>query len=836
MRQQRNERAVQGVAGLRLQHKMEAVIALQPRDRRRRRSQHAHLRWTRALQPASYFSRDRERLLELVAAHQHIRQRAERRIVHPAAKAQFLVGEALVVVPCGVLDGVVLRKIRLQDHAAGRRAAAGASRDLRDELERSLGGAEVREAEREVGAHDPDERDAVHVVAFGDHLRADQNVELARMQLRKHAFKIVPAADGIAIEPRDARLRKHGVQQLFQPLRARPEELDVVAAALRARLRDARRESAVMAFQPLLALMQRHADGTVAAFDGGAAGATEHHRRIAAAIEQHHRLLAAPQAFREFLRQPRRDHALALAGAGLRRGCAHELGPHVHDLHFRQRTLLHALAQLDEPILLLARVVERFQRRRRRAQHNRRAGELAAHYRDVARVIARRLFLLVTRVLLFINDDECQVTHRREDGRARPHHDARFTTPNAAPLLGTLVVAQGGVQQRDFAAERLHQLRRRRRRQSDLRHQQQRGAPGDEHALHRREVHRRLARAGHTVQQRDGEPALDRARDVIERHGLCRVQLEIHRPRRQRRHMKRRRLGDNFNQPALAQRRQRAQRQRQRSGIVERHASARRPQRLKQALLIVIQWTLLRLCGGGRLARDFGISQRNEFHHPRRIARRRDVFARDPLLPHHAGEQRFARASGRAQRALAHRPVSQAVQDGVLRVLFFDRALRAARRSLLRARVQRLQPGFRDAILPRATHFGRQGQHRAEHFAERRQVVLRDPLAQFHEVRIEHRLAVEHLQHIFDREARLHARLAIVQRHHHARQAFGTKRHEHAPAHDGLTSVHAIREENVERNGQGDIAEPGHKVKLKGKRQRKKEKRQVSRFAFRGFT
>ena len=68
--------------------------------------------------------------------------------MHPAAEAQFFVVEAGEIVAGGVLHGVVILKIGLQNHLAGRLAAPGTSRDLGEQLKGTFGGAEVGQAER----------------------------------------------------------------------------------------------------------------------------------------------------------------------------------------------------------------------------------------------------------------------------------------------------------------------------------------------------------------------------------------------------------------------------------------------------------------------------------------------------------------------------------------------------------------------------------------------------------------------------------------------------------------------------------------------------------------
>src|SRR5579862_125856 len=171
---------------------------------------------TSRVKPLSQSSRPLQGVVQIVTAAEHVRQGGVGRVVHPAAELQFLFVEADEVVLRGVLNRVVILKISLQNHFAGGLAASGASSNLREQLEGALGGAEVGQTEGDVGADNPDQRHAVNVMTFGDHLGADENVEFAFVQSTERAFEVLVGADGVAIETRDAGLRKHGVQQLFQ--------------------------------------------------------------------------------------------------------------------------------------------------------------------------------------------------------------------------------------------------------------------------------------------------------------------------------------------------------------------------------------------------------------------------------------------------------------------------------------------------------------------------------------------------------------------------------------------------------------------------------------------
>ena len=55
----------------------------------------------------------------------------------------------------------------------------------------------------------------MNIMPLGDHLRADQKIDLSRMKLVQHSLKVVAIAHGIAIKASDARLRKRRMQSLF---------------------------------------------------------------------------------------------------------------------------------------------------------------------------------------------------------------------------------------------------------------------------------------------------------------------------------------------------------------------------------------------------------------------------------------------------------------------------------------------------------------------------------------------------------------------------------------------------------------------------------------------
>ena len=75
--------------------------------------------------------------------------------------------------------------------------------------------------EADVGRDDADQRHAREVVPLGDHLRADQDVDLAVAKPRQQRVERALAADRVAIDPRDARGRARRPRLRPRPARCR---------------------------------------------------------------------------------------------------------------------------------------------------------------------------------------------------------------------------------------------------------------------------------------------------------------------------------------------------------------------------------------------------------------------------------------------------------------------------------------------------------------------------------------------------------------------------------------------------------------------------------------
>jgi len=116
-------------------------------------------------------------IFEFCIPHNHIGKRCEWRIGHHAAKcnrARRTTRSPGAPHP----ESRMLRVVGLNEHAAGRSPAPRAPRHLREQLNvRSRRGSRAGSARNP--RITPDQRDALEVVALGEHLRAHQNIQRA---------------------------------------------------------------------------------------------------------------------------------------------------------------------------------------------------------------------------------------------------------------------------------------------------------------------------------------------------------------------------------------------------------------------------------------------------------------------------------------------------------------------------------------------------------------------------------------------------------------------------------------------------------------------------------
>ena len=248
-----------------------------------------------------------------------------------------------------------------------------------------------------------------------------------------------------------------------------------------------------MAHQPFVGGMVRHRHAAPRALRHVAALAAQQHPRAAAPVEKQNALLAAFDIFFKLCAQRMTDRGLVPLP---------QLVLHVGDQHLGKRQIVEPLMKGKDLIASVFGSVCRFNRRRGRAEQQQRVVLRTAELRDVARVVARRIFGLITRLLLFIQNDEPEVLQRCEHRAARAQHDAHLTAADALPLVVALGERQRAVQHRDVAAELRRKAAQHLRRQRDLRHEQHGGLAERERFFDEPDIDLRLAAGGHAMQQR----------------------------------------------------------------------------------------------------------------------------------------------------------------------------------------------------------------------------------------------------------------------------------------------------------------------------------------------
>ena len=195
--------------------------------------------------------------------------------------------------------------------------------------------------------------------------------------------------------------------------------------------------------------------------------------------------------------------------------------------------------------------------------------------------------------------------------------------------------------------------------------------PFGKHGLHGRQINGGFPRTGHPVQQHRQKFVLVSRRCDLLQSGLLRGrEQKLQLARLHPRHVKARRLFDEFDNPTTYQSLKRASRDIQFAQLFHRAALPVLVAQVRNdGLLVGVQLTLDRL-------------QHRNLHRPARIAYIAEVFADNPLLPQQRLQHRARGSRGRAERSLAdHFSIRQPIEDGILLHLVLGLFLRASRRA-----------------------------------------------------------------------------------------------------------------------------------------------------------
>ena len=187
----------------------------------------------------------------------------------------------------------MLGELGLDQHLAGLRAAPGAAGDLHDGLRQALRRAEVGAEQALVGIQHHHQRHVREVVALGDHLRADQDARIAEAMRCMTLLEVAAPAHDVAIEARDAPPRETACRASPRCARCPGRPAFTAKPHCGQRCGSGCVGAAVMAAQPAARPMHRQARVALAARRHPAAGGAQQRRRIAAAVQEHQHLAAA---------------------------------------------------------------------------------------------------------------------------------------------------------------------------------------------------------------------------------------------------------------------------------------------------------------------------------------------------------------------------------------------------------------------------------------------------------------------------------------------------------------------------------------------------------------
>src|SRR6185369_17684766 len=114
----------------------------------------------------------------------------------------------------------MLRLMRLQQPDAAAFLASGAADHLMQKLEGALRRTRIAVAEAEVAVDDADQIELGEMMALGDELRADHNIEASLRHIVQLTAQPLDRLNEIARQHQDARLGKQLVRLLLQPFDA----------------------------------------------------------------------------------------------------------------------------------------------------------------------------------------------------------------------------------------------------------------------------------------------------------------------------------------------------------------------------------------------------------------------------------------------------------------------------------------------------------------------------------------------------------------------------------------------------------------------------------------
>jgi predicted regulator of Ras-like GTPase activity (Roadblock/LC7/MglB family) len=254
------------------------------------------------------------------------RKSREGRVMVLSPKLDFNVIKGLVVLSRPGLDGVVLRRIRLNNDAARVVATASTPCHLTQQLKGTLSGTEVRQMQAKVSQDHTNQGHVGQMQPLCDHLSPHQYLGFPPGEAAKYLI-VGTALSRCVTVPAQCLNSKRALHFQNHTLGAQTKEADVGTPTLRAVGHCAVPSTTLMAYQAVALGVVRKGRLASTASEHMTAITTLNSTRRSSAVEEENRLLPVTQGFFQRIAQGATEDA---ANSGL------QFLPHIHNFHFRE--------------------------------------------------------------------------------------------------------------------------------------------------------------------------------------------------------------------------------------------------------------------------------------------------------------------------------------------------------------------------------------------------------------------------------------------------------------------------------------------------------------------
>jgi hypothetical protein len=191
-------------------------------------------------------------------------QRAERRqpCLHTVTQQR---GQGGVVGPVELLHQGVLWMPGLYEHLTWRFVTSSPAANLGEKLEQPLFTAKIGAEKQRIGVHHGDQRDVREMMSFAEHLGANHQYRVSRVQAADQAGHGCPAGHGVTIDSNNREIGKLLREKGFGLLGSDAGTDKALALAIWALAGQRTASVAVMAVQARRCFMQRHTGVTIRA-------------------------------------------------------------------------------------------------------------------------------------------------------------------------------------------------------------------------------------------------------------------------------------------------------------------------------------------------------------------------------------------------------------------------------------------------------------------------------------------------------------------------------------------------------------------------------------------